>query len=460
MRAPRNSLTTRVTRSVMVAVVVGWGLVSVGVGLYVRYEINEGLDSALVDSAHRLLDLAIHDIEAPLLKAPTTSAVPARVAPHTTIVEEGDPSVIDHYHVYQVLDTQGRLLLRSRNAPEQALVPSRQAGFVNNDSWRVYIYHHPKKPFVILMGDSTEHRREAATETITWLLLAMLVALPLLAWGIRFQLQRALQVVSRLATDISERGSTRLDPIPDSQLPDELKAITTSTNRLLARLGDSLAIEKSLASNAAHELRTPLATVQMRLHTLMSLPLSDEAQFELGSALASLDQLTRRAERLLQMSKAESQAWFEQDIVDLGQLAAAVVQEFWAQQGASDQLSLHIESDTPVQVKGDQDALAIALRNLIDNALKYAQGAPIQVMVTTPACLCVQDEGPGTGAKGLESIFQRHARGSQRVEGFGLGLSIVNTIVEKHKGRLSLCSPLEGEHHGFRATLHFQALEP
>lgn len=460
MKSTPNSLTTRVTRSVMVAVITGWLLVSVGVGAYVRYEINEGLDNALVDSAHRLLDLAIHDIEETADAVPSPNAKESRplTAGHSTIVEMGDVQFKDNYHAYQVLDTQGRMLLRSRSAPLQALVPSRLAGFVHNDDWRVYIYHHPTKPFVILMGDALTHRQEATRETIAWLFLAMLVALPLLALVVRYQLRRELKVVSQVAEAIAERGSTRLDPIADSRLPDELKAITTSTNRLLARLGDSLAIEKNLASNAAHELRTPLATVQLRLHTLKSLPLSEAAHAELHNALGSLDQLTRRAERLLQMSKAESQASFEHDVVNLGQLAAAVVQEFWDLQDTAKQLSLHIESDAPIQVRGDQDALAIALRNLIENALKYAQGAPIRVMVLQPASLCVQDDGPGAGPDGLRSIHQRHARGTTDKQGFGLGLSIVNTITEKHKGRLSLLSPLEGSHHGFQATLHLQAL--
>jgi two-component system OmpR family sensor kinase len=108
-------------------------------------------------------------------------------------------------------------------------------------------------------------------------------------------------------------------------------------------------------------------------------------------------------------------------------------------------------------ILGDIDTLALALRNLIENAMRHAPSSQIQIkVVASPkgiVAVSITDQGTGVGAADLALLMKRHVRKSINQAGYGLGLSIVKTIVERHKGVLSLSSPPMGLAHGFEAQI-------
>jgi len=110
-----------------------------------------------------------------------------------------------------------------------------------------------------------------------------------------------------------------------------------------------------------------------------------------------------------------------------------------------------------VIVQGDIDALGIAIRNLIENALKHAPQAQVEVRVEAPGRVIVSDDGPGVAAETLATLSQPYSRGSTRSEGTGLGLAIVARIAEQQHAALVLQSPPPGAGQGFRATLTIAA---
>ena len=148
----------------------------------------------------------------------------------------------------------------------------------------------------------------------------------------------------------------------------------------MQRLGNALNTERALASNAAHELRTPLTTVRLRLQNALSHPLTVAAREEVTFAVDALDQLSRRTDKLLQLSRAEAGAAMAREPVNLVRVAYEVAQQFWADPVALDRLQLSISENEDAMAQGDFDALAIALRNLIENALRH--GGDGRVMVT------------------------------------------------------------------------------
>lgn len=422
-----------------------WLLMAAGSAWQARAEINEGMDGTLIDTAHRLLDLAMHDLEPALDAAAGRTPMP--------LVQRAAPDEHHEDQVYQVVDAAGRVLLRSEDAPESMLPVPLAAGFTDLADWRVYAGRHAEHPVYILVGDSLAHRREAQFETTLWLLVPMIAVLPLLALLIRFVTRRGLEPLQQVAGQIRRRGGEDLSPIATGSLPLELQIITTSTNHLLQRLGEALKTERALAANAAHELRTPLATTRLRLHTLLGMNLEPAAKAEAGQALASLIQLERRAEKLLQMSRAESGAALASDPVNLGELAGVVAQEFWSDAALLGRVHLQVPADEDVIAVGDFDALAIALRNLVENALRYGAPGDVDIVVEPPAVLRVRDSGPGVPAEALELIRHRHVKHANDSPGYGVGLAIVGTIVERHGGRLVLASPPQGRAHGFEAVL-------
>ena len=210
--------------------------------------------------------------------------------------------------------------------------------------------------------------------------------------------------------------------------------------------------ERAFAASSAHELRTPLAAARAQAQRLVAeLPEGDAHERALA-LVRSLDRLSNTATKLLQLSRVESGIGLEREPVDLRQLATLVLDEFRHHADASHRLTVQLPAQ-PVVVQGDMDALGIAIRNLIENALKHAPQAQVQVRVEEPGRVIVSDDGPGVASKALATLSQPYSRGSARTEGTGLGLSIVARIAQQQHASLRLESPPPGADHGFRATL-------
>jgi two-component system OmpR family sensor kinase len=444
----RRSLSTQLTRTLIVAIGCVWLLMVAASAWQARAELSEAMDSTLVDSSHRLLNLAMHDIAANDL------AQPAHRAPQSVGMGTGEPLHEDDHLIYQIVNDAGQVLLRSKDAPELALDVTRSIGFADLPDWRVYTYKHPESPIYIHVAEQASHRTEAALNTLAWLALPMLAALPLLGLLIHALTRRALWPLHRFADEIQQRGGQNLSPIVMPAQPPEIEVITHSTNHLLQRLTEALNVERALTANAAHELRTPLAAALLRMHTLLSMPLGSRAHDEAKQALASLLTLNRRSEKLLQLSRAESSAALAGSAVDLGELATVLAEEFWALSDMRERLHLRCAANENAVVLGDFDTLAIALRNLIENAVTHCNEGAIEVVVAAPGTMLVRDAGCGVTPEALERIRQRHVTQSRHSAGFGLGLSIVTSIVERHGGQLVLSSPPAGMSNGFEAAIH------
>jgi len=451
---PQGTISQRLTRDLSLWLGLMWLLMSIGVTYYVQEEIEEAYDESLRTSALRLLELATHEVD----EMPSYfSAIPEMSA-------LGDASAVSSEHLllpsltYQIVAMSGRVILRSKDAPDAPMMGNdAKNGFSYTPTWRVFTLRHASAPLRIHVADSRAHRREELVSIWIWTLLPLLAVFPGIAWGIRRVTKHSLAPVESLVSEIAQRGVTNMSPVGGKGLPPEMQMICDSTNHLLTRLKGALDIERSLAANAAHELRTPLAAARLRLANALDQSLPETARMAMDEAAASLERLARRAEKLLQMSRAESSASFVRDTVDLGALACDVAEDFWRDPEISKRLEVQISRDEPITTIGDGDALALALRNLIENALRYAPGASVKVKVMEPATIIVRDLGPGVDAATLDVITTRHVRRSNNHGGYGLGLSIVNTVVERHNGKMRLYSPAPGHSKGFAVALVFKS---
>ena len=142
--------------------------------------------------------------------------------------------------------------------------------------------------------------------------------------------------------------------------------------------------------------------------------------------------------------------------VSLARVAYEVVQQFGVDPVALDRLRLSIPEDDDATAHGDFDALAMALRNLVENALRHSGNSRVTVLVEAPATLRVTDDGPGVTPEQLQLLRHRHVRHSHETSGYGLGMSIVTTLMERQRGELILESPPPGQPHGLQASLRLQ----
>ncbi len=452
-----RSLSWSLTRALLPWIALVWIATSVGAAWYMQHELEEQLDAGLVESAERLLDLAAHDARNHRQPSERDGTLFRLEVPHSNLSGAKHDVLL-----YQVVNDRNELLLRSADAPLKALQVPLRTGFHEQGGLRIYTLAHPQLPMFIHAGDPLAHRRAARMRTLVGLLVPLCVVLPLLGWLIRAVPRRALAPAGRLASDLRQRDGNHLAALPGRGLPTELQTIVDSVNHLLQRLEGALDTERALAANAAHELRTPLATVRLRLQTSLEQVGDGPARQGVQDTLASLDQLGRRCEKLLQLSRAESGAALAHERVNLGQLAAVVAQEFWSDPALLQRLRLVLPENEDVWVRGDFDAIAIALRNLVENAVRYAPQGPVVIEVAAPATCSVRDQGPGLPPERARELTQRHRRdgngsAQRHVPGYGLGLSIVNTIVQRQGGRLALHSPAPGQAQGLLAVLELKA---
>ncbi len=444
---PSYSLAQRLNRSLLLPLALIWIVAALGSAWRAQAEVSRILDSALFESAQRLLEIASHELsehDVPLDEM-TLSKVSSPL-PTGPIIE-------DDNLMYQVISNRGHVLIRSSDAPKQPLAVPAGNGFFDTLDWRVYTLKHPILPVRIHIASPRDYRLQLQISSVAWVLLPLLAVLPLIGWMTHWISKRGLAPVRNLAEQIRERTEHDLRPVALAPLAIELASLGESTNYLMKRLGDALHTERALAANAAHELRTPLATVRLRLQNALGHNLSEPAREEVSRAVAALDQLSRRTDKLLQLSRAEAGATLAREAVDLGQLVHEVVRPFWTDPLARHRLHLSVPTDKIVLAQGDMDGLAIALRNLIENALRHGGDCQVVVAVESPATLRVTDDGPGVTPAQLEVLRHRHVRHSPETTGYGLGMSIVSTLMERHRSVLELASPPAGKAHGFEAVL-------
>jgi two-component system, OmpR family, sensor kinase len=456
-----NSLSAQLSRAMLALVGGFWLLSALAVGVYLNFEINETLDTALQQSAQRILELAAHELQEASSHGEDSAANPApapsAVTGHASDSGPSEESFGD-YLMYQVVNAQGVVQMRSTDAPPARFAVALATGFASTAHWRVYTLHDPIQDLYIHTADPLAHRAGLRLHSLMLLAVPLLGLLPLLGWLMGRVVRRRLAVVDTVVAEVRTRGGENLSAVAATGLPTELAALAASVNHLLQRLDDALQTERALAANAAHELRTPLTVTQLRLANLLDMDLSPAARAEVASASEALYRLKRRTEKLLQLSRAESGAAQSRGRVSLNQVVRAVLQDFEGNDAAYQRLRVVDERD--VDAEGDFDAIAIVLRNLIENSLRYSGASQVEIRIDAPARLTVRDSGAGVDAAQLTRLTQRHVRQSAHGTGYGLGLSIVKTIIAHHGATLRLSSPPQGQAQGFEARIDWREADP
>ncbi|MEY2873048.1 MAG: hypothetical protein RLZZ373_419 [Pseudomonadota bacterium] len=440
-RSP-HSLESRLHVQLLLVLGMLW-LVAAAAAIYeVRKETNEVLDLALAENAERLLTLLpLHTSEDPL------DADRARIDSIGLRRDSSEPIVI-----YQVLDLDNRVLLRSSHAPATALAPGAREGMSLHGDWRVATVTHQGRR--AQFAEAVWHRTSTLEKASVTLLIPLLLLLPLAAMVLHRVVRKTFRQLQPVQEELARRSAHDLQPISLQDTPTELHPLMETVNGLMARVQALLAAERSFSAKMAHELRTPLAAARAQAQRLAQETSDERARDRSQTLVRQLDRLTHLAARLLQIARVDSGVALQRQRIDLRQLAQLVVDEFPQSRDHAHQLRL-ITDTTPAPVMGDIDALGIAVRNLIDNALKHAGPEASVVVQVRPDEISVTDDGPGAPGTDLAALTRPFERGSTLARGSGLGLSLVQTIARQSGAELLLASPVS-DGHGWRACLWFK----
>lgn len=404
-----------------------------------RGEMDEVFDSALEETAQRILPLAVLDI-----LDRDEEGVSQRIA-----------SLRQHeeFFTYIVRDDQGRILLRSHSADVSVFPPFEAVGFSQSATHRLYFDAALRGTITIAMAEPLEHRAEVARETLMALALPLVVVIPLSLIGLLLIVRRSLAPVRDFSGVLSSRGARDLSHVGDESLPEEFLPMADAVNQLLDRLRRTLEAERSFTANAAHELRTPVAAALAQTQRLMAETRDASAGARAGEIETALKRLNRLSEKLMQLARAEGGRLRADTVTDLRPVLRLALSDFERVVGAG-RILAEI-SDRPVLSNIDPDAFAIVLRNLVENALRHGRDeAPVRVALTADGVLQVINEGPALAPETLTRLTARFERGQNTgSDGSGLGLSIVQAIADGAGAGLSLHSPATGRPDGFEARL-------
>ncbi len=268
---------------------------------------------------------------------------------------------------------------------------------------------------------------------------------------------RGIAPLAWVRTQLLGRTPSDLHALDESAAPEEIAPAIEALNRLLGQVRDSNQMQQRFLANAAHQLRTPLAGLQMHLELLLRRDLSPEVREAIAGMHIATVRASHLANQLLALAKAEARVddFGRLATVDLYAVADRAVQE-WVQRAIARDIDLgFVLMHTPVT--GDPVQLGELLDNLLDNALRYTPaGGTVTVRCgfeLGQPYLSVEDNGPGIPESAHAKVFERFYRVHDTPgDGAGLGLAIVKEVVQRHRGALRIESP-DGQ--GTRIVIRF-----
>jgi two-component system sensor histidine kinase TctE len=306
----------------------------------------------------------------------------------------------------------------------------------------------------------TLHKRDAVIRSIMLAMLPLEGGLVLLAGGLIWvTVTSALRTLNGLSQRLSSLDAGRLEPLTEEgATPAEVRPLVSALNQLIRRLASAYEAQRRFVSNAAHQLRTPLAAMQVQ--TERALREADPAkQVEaLADIRIAMVRLKHMTQQLLTLARAEPEAarMLEMSDIDLAELTRDAL-EAWTDTAISKSVDLGYDGPASgVRVQGEPQLLRELIGNLVDNAIRYGrQGGTVTVHLTrAPVTLAIEDDGPGIPESERNHVTERFYRmPSSGGGGSGLGLAIAAEIASRHNATLAISTPKDGQ--GTRVSITF-----
>jgi two-component system sensor histidine kinase QseC len=420
-----HSLQGRLLAMVIGVVAVVWMIAGIATWFDVRHELDELLDSHLAQAAALLVVQQSGEIEDEHgVDTPTLHRYAPKVA-------------------FQVFH-EGRLVLRSLNAPAAPMTPSGgdfRSGFatiqINGTAWRVFATHGAEQDVQVFVGESTDSRDAILWAALRSTLWPMAVALPLLALALWWAIYGGLAPMRLLGQRLAQRQPQELHPFEFDGITAEMAPMVDSLNTLFKRIDILLESERRFTADAAHELRTPLAAIRAQAQVALGEADDSRRQVALRGTIDGCDRAARLVEQLLTLSRLEAAAAPAMTIIDLSALSRRTIAEI-APKAIGKNQQIELEATDHCHIRGDETLMEVLIRNLVDNAIRYSPPfAHIRIAMQEKdgsVALSVEDSGPGLDEVDRSRLGERFFRVAGSSEsGSGLGWSIVRRIAALHR---------------------------
>ena len=311
----------------------------------------------------------------------------------------------------------------------------------DDDDWRIFWLPVAGGRLLVAVGQELEYRDDLINQMVFGQMWIWFAGLPFLLAALGLIIRRELRSLKAVGEQVAKRLPDDTSLLPTDNLPTEILPLIQNLNQFFDRTSATLLRERRFTSDAAHELRSPLAA--LRIQTEVAQLAGDDAHLHeqaLENLTKGIDRATQLIEQLLTLSRLDNLKELENlQEIHWEQLIPSLMGELYFH-AEKHQITLAFEPVAAPPVKmGQPLLLALMLRNLIDNAIRYCPtGSQVKVRLEKNKIL-VEDNGGGVDEADLAKLGQRFYRpAGQNEKGSGLGLSIVRRIAELHHYQLNL----------------------
>lgn len=401
--------------------------------LQARHEVNELFDTEMIRLARQLQVLAPSVVQ--------SGEVLTQPAHQSSAQGESDLNDLS----IAVWDARGGALVLDREGVQLPWQPNAR-GFVDlsleSESWRIYYLPVPTMPGVVATGQRLAERDELVWGLVGAQLGPWILVLPVLLLAMGWAVRQALAPVRSVAQSLHARSAQDLARLPLDPVPTELQPLIQAMNALFERIESGLERERRFTADAAHELRTPIAVLSAQWAVVQGAQSDRERAMAAANLSQGLTRASRLIEQLLSLSKLESQssvaraqglAWtsvIEEGLSDVLPLAERRCVELAVEWG----FTASEPARGLLDFRADASLMTLLIRNLIDNAVRYAPPRSTVLIRLGAEALTIENETeqPVSAQEMAQWGIRFHRADGQQESGSGLGVSIAQRIAQLH----------------------------
>ena len=428
-----TSIKKRILTLLLSTFVVIWVIMMTYTWFNTQHEVEEIFDVQLAQSSDAIFGLTLHEF--------ATDGISTF---RFDLFESDLVHEYKHKLVFQVWRGQ-ELLFASINAPSTPIASQSgySNGVMNDELWRFLSRKDHKTGLLLLVGEDLSMRAEIQKKILLQVFWPILFVLPILTLLLVLAVNKGLQPLQRLTNEIIKRSANDLTPVSIERAPREILPVISEINQLLIKLKKAITTERQFTSDAAHELRTPLAAIKAQTQVAQRAKDRATQNHTLAKIIEGVDRSSHLVEQLLILARLEPELIYgEFEKIDLSkslEQSIAGVSHIALER----EINVSFTSDMHIVLNAIETLLDILVVNLLKNAFIYTpKGGHVDISLEAKGetvVISISDSGVGIPEALRGRIFDRFYRiPGISLDGSGLGLSIVKRIVEVHSGNIKI----------------------
>lgn len=319
---------------------------------------------------------------------------------------------------------------------------------INDEDWRVLILTQSSSTQRFLVAQQTELRDEIAWNSSLNVFLPILLLVIITLIIINLIIRNAFKPLKKLAANLDKQDGTELNPLPETNMLEEVAPFLLSINGLLARTQQNIQKQQRFIADAAHELRTPVAALSILSENIQNASSEEDRKQRQQLLQQGLGRLRLLVAQLLDLARLQGDYAGPKEIVSFNKIVQDAITDLYSLAEAK-QIDLGISHQEQLSVLNQGNGLSQLVRNAIDNAIRYTpNGGTINVSLYAEegnAIFRVEDTGSGVPEEELQLIFEPFYRTQGNSQpGNGLGLAISLEIARNLGGHITLLNRENG----------------